>query len=60
MFLGFALTPWLVNNHDNKADTAADLHRLSYLHIGLAVFQLILVLCGDSLSIPLSSNHTLE
>lgn len=47
MLLGFAITPWLVNNHDTAAEIGNDLHRLNYLHCGFALFQLILVVCGE-------------
>lgn len=46
MLLGFAITPWLVENHENAEDIAADLNRLNYLHLGVTLFQLVLVVSG--------------
>lgn len=47
MLLGFAITPWLVQNHKNAENIAAELNRLNYLHLGLTAFQLVLVICGE-------------
>lgn len=46
MLLGFALTPWLVGNHETTEEVAGDLERLNILHVVLTLFQLILVISG--------------
>lgn len=47
LLLGFAITPWLVDNHEDVADVAVDLNRLTYLHVGLTFLQFVLVISGE-------------
>lgn len=47
LLLGFAITPWLVDSHNNAVDIASKLDRLNYLYLVFTLLQLILVVWGE-------------